>query len=522
MGKRGKGKMKKSLLKSQKGAALVMVLQLTVVGALMMGGVAYLATSQTKFNARTLLSERALWMAETGTQRFMAGLKNENDCINWALSSSNLNASCTGYWLNTWIPVRDDRGKTIGEYRVSFLPSQLPHLKRIKSEGKTYSAKSGDVEVNSLKRVIGAELTRFSLDNFAIASNNQLGGARINGGARIHGGIFTSGRLGLDASSTGIYNDYNDLQDSQNFQGYNTPGVAPRAEVYVYKDNSADSAVTPNGGIELASQADLGTNTSAMQAIHTHSEVDDPGTGTPPAPSTVGDSIVGNGEDTKVFADKKDHQLPDINFPDASANSAYLNARLAEAQANGCVRGSALAPSPLILGNSTVVAPAGGGCGSKFTYTVSGGTRVLHISGPVFIYGDVFLNGPIVYTGQGAMFVLGNVMGEKGLEPQVKSDYPEHAALGIVASGDLSLTEGSGSSVKYAGSFFGNKSINIEKCKVFGNIFGGTVNLPTTGTRPDIYVQPEVRAKVGVPMPDFSNNRVIKNAWWEMHSQALK
>src|SRR3990167_8629117 len=116
--------MNKSKLKIQQGAALVMVLQLTVVGALMMGGVAYLATSQTKFNARTLLSERALWMAETGTQRFMAGLKNENDCINWALSSSNLNASCTGYWLNTWIPVRDDRGKTIGEYRVSLLPSQ--------------------------------------------------------------------------------------------------------------------------------------------------------------------------------------------------------------------------------------------------------------------------------------------------------------------------------------------------------------------------------------------------------------
>ena len=65
-----------------------------------------------------------------------------------------------------------------------------------------------------IKRVIGVELTRFSLDNFAIASNSQLGGSRINGGARIHGGIFTSGRLGLDASSTGIYNDFSDSQTS--------------------------------------------------------------------------------------------------------------------------------------------------------------------------------------------------------------------------------------------------------------------------------------------------------------------
>ncbi|MBT9545479.1 MAG: hypothetical protein IV090_08825 [Candidatus Sericytochromatia bacterium] len=509
--------MKRQKPRHEKGAALVMVLQLTVVGALMVGGIAFLVTSQTQHNFRTLRSEKALWVAETGVQRFMAGFRNDNDCVTKTISENNLNNTCTGYWLNNWIPVHDENNKVIGEYRVSMLPGNIPAKKIIKSEGKVYASKNGSTEINMVKRVVGAQLERFSLDNFAIASNNQLGGARINGGARIHGGIFTSGRLGLDAASTGIYNDYNDLNDNQNFQGYPAPVVAPRAEVFVYKDNQANPPPTPNGGVEIAAQADLGTSTNPLKGLHTDSSVVDPGTGGNPDPLTVGDSVVGNGEDTQVYADKRDHELPAVNFPDASASSQYMADRLAEAQTNGCVRNS-----PLVLDNTTVAAPGGAGCGSKFTYTVSGNTRLLHIQGPVFIYGNVTMNGLIQYTGQGAIFVIGSVTAVKGLEPLVPSDYPNNAALGIVASDDLSLTEGNGSSVKYAGSFFGNRNLNIEMCKIFGNIFGGKVNLPTTGTRPDVYVHPEVRSKVGVPMPDFENSTVTKAEWWEMYGRAAK
>lgn len=509
--------MKRETLNHQKGAALVMVLQLTVVGALMVGGIAFLVTSQNQFNSRTLRSERALWMAETGTQRFLAGFRNQNDCITKDISATNLNTSCNGYWLNSWIPVRDENSKTIGEYRITMLPGdQSSSVKRIKSEGKVYISKSGTTEIGVAKRVIGAQLERFSLDNFAIASNNQLGGARINGGAKIHGGIFTSGRLGLDSSSTGIYNDYSDLNDAQNFPatisgnpGYSIPAIAPRAEVYVYKDNITNPPPTPNGGIEIASQSKLGTNTDPMKAIHTDASVVDPGTGANPPLVTVGDGVVGNGEDTQVHADKRDHELPTVTFPDASAGSTYMEERRVEAAANGCQ----------ITGPVTLDGSDYSGC-ANFTYSAT--NKLITISGPVYITGDLTLQGPIKYVGRGAVFVIGDILAVKGIEPNVPADYPQNAALGLIASSDMSLTEGNGSSVRYAGSFFGNDTLTIEQCKVFGNIFGGTVNLPTTSTRPDIYVHPEVRAKTGVPMPDFPNSKITKAQWWEMHSDAAK
>jgi len=514
--------MQKPLENQQKGAALAMVMQLSVVGALMVGAIAYMVTSQNKFNLRTIRSEQSLWMAETGAQRFLAGLKSQNDCISFGITQANPGSSCTGYWLNSWIAIRDESNKTIGEYRVSLLPSTSANIKRIKAEGKVYTSKQGSVEVNMVKRVIGMEYQKSTMDNFAIASNHQMGGARINGGARIYGGVFTAGRLGLDASSTGIYNDHHDLDDAQNFAGYPAPTGPPQGEVYVYKDNITNPPPNPNGGIELASQADLGTNTHPFKGVHTDSSVTDPGVGTPLDPVTVGDSVVGNGEGTQVHADKRDHDLPNVNFPDASTGSQYMQERLAEATLNGCVRGTSGAPSNLVLGNSTIANPAGAGCGAKFTYTVSGGTATLHIQGPVFIWGNVSSSRAVVYTGKGAIFASGDATFPEGLEPATATDYPHAAALGVVSSGNISLGENSGSTTKYAATFFGHQSISVQKAKIYGNIFGGTVNLPTTGTRPDIYVHPEVRSQVGVPMPDWSNTRIRMANWWEMHSGAAK
>lgn len=515
--------------RQEKGAALTMVLQLSVVGALMVGAIAYMVTSQNKFNLRVLRSERALWVAETGAQRFLAGFKDRNDCLEDPTDTNCGSLGASAYWLGQWVPVHDENNKTIGEYRVSLLPIDgvdpmtvsANKRRRIKAEGKVYDAKSGTTEINMVKRVIGIQYEKFTLDNFAIASNHQMGGARINGGARIYGGVFTSGRLGLDASSTGIYNDYHDLQTTQNFPNYSIPTVPPSGEVFVYKDNISSPPPSPNGGIELAAQADLGTNTNRFKAIHTDPSVVDPGNGTA---ATVGDGVIGNGEGN-VFADKKDHDLPNVNFPDASVNSDFMQARLAEATANGCVRGSSAAPSDLVLADATIANPGGSGC-TNFTYTVSGSganrTRILHINGPVFIWGNISATENVTYTGKGAIFVTGTATFPNSLQPHVPSDYPNNAALGLVSSGAMTLGQGSGSGTHYVASFFGNQSITIQKCKIFGNIFGGTVNLPTTGTRPDIYVHPEVRDKVGVPMPDFTNVRVNKTAWWEMHGSAAK
>lgn len=518
----------RSRYRQEKGAALTMVLQLSVVGALMVGAIAYMVTSQNKFNFRVLRSERALWVAETGAQRFLAGFRDRNDCLEDPTDTSCGSFGSSAYWLNTWIPVHDENNKTIGEYRVSILNDNSnpvcanPSNKRlcIKAEGKVYDAKTGSTEINMVKRAIGVKYEKFTLDNFAIASNHQMGGARINGGARIYGGVFTAGRLGLDASSTGIYNDYHDLQTPQNFPNYTVPSTPPNGEVYVYKDTVSNPPPNPNGGIELAAQADLGTNTHPFKAIHTDPSVVDPGNGTP---ATVGDGVIGNGEGN-VFAQKKDHDLPNVNFPDASVNSSFMQDRLAEAQANGCVLGSSTAPANLELGDTTIN-PIIPGC-SNFTYTVSGAgsnrTRIIDINGPVFIWGNLSATVDVTYRGKGAIFVTGNATFPKSLQPQVPADYPHNAALGVVASGNVTLGQGSGSGTFYVGSFFGNQSVTVQKCKIFGNIFGGTVNLPTTGTRPDIYVHPEVREQVGVPLPDFTNVRVNKTAWWEMYGRAAK
>ncbi|MGE3728247.1 MAG: hypothetical protein AB7I41_22015 [Candidatus Sericytochromatia bacterium] len=505
-----------------------MVMQLSVVGALMVGAIAYMVTSQNKFNLRSLRTERALWVAETGAQRFLAGFKDRNDCMD-----NPTNTSCTGYWLDTWVPVHDETAKTIGEYRVSLMDidgvapaAQGSKKRRIKVEGKVYDSKVGSTEVNMAKRVIGVQYEKMTLDNFAIASNHQLGGSRINGGLRVYGGVFTAGRLGLDSSSTGVYNDYHDLDDSQNFQGYPIPAIPPTGEVYVYKDNVTNPPPNPNGGIELSSQADLGTNTARFKAIHTDASVVDPGVGSPVDAATVGDSVVGNGQDTQVYADKRDHDLPDVNFPDASANSTFMQARLADATANGCVRGSSGAPLDLVLGTTSI---SGGtfaaGC-SNFSYTVTGSggsqTRVININGPVFIWGSISASASVTYTGKGAIFATGNSSFTESLTPANPTDYPNNAALGMVCSGNMTLGQGSGSGTHYAGSFFGNQSVTITKAKIFGNVFGGTIELPDGATRPDIYVHPEVRDKVGVPMPDFTNVRINKTNWWEMHSDAAK
>ncbi|PIQ24580.1 hypothetical protein COW36_11220 [bacterium (Candidatus Blackallbacteria) CG17_big_fil_post_rev_8_21_14_2_50_48_46] len=491
-------------IKPQKGSALLPVMILVVVMSALMGAMAMKITGHVKVNQRTVLSEKALMIAEAGIQRALTGLTWQNDNMSWELKDLTQRPANApeSFWLWKWQTVKDSKGLPIGRYWLEILPAESNRrLMRIKAIGQIFADRQGGTSGREVQRTLGVEFRQVSLGDFAIASNHQLGGTRINGGARIHGGIFTAGKLHLDASSTGIYNDYTDLNDNQNFQGYSLPVTPPEAEVFVYKDPL--SADMENGVVKLAAQADLGTSANPMQAIHVqeNSNIIDPGTG---MTGTAGDGIIGQGQEKAKG--KKDHTLPSVSFPDASVNSSFMNARKNEAQNNG----NAIYTGDLVLGNSDFSL----GSGPALSYNAS--THELVLQGTVYIIGNLSIPQSVSYTGKGALFVEGNVQAPEGLEPKDSSNFPNTEALGLVCSGNMELGRNSGDSSRYAGFFFGNQSITVQKAKIYGNIFGNTVNLPTTGTRPDIYVHPDLMGSIGVALPDFSKAEILRNKWWEM------
>ena len=497
--------------RSQEGVALFSALILVLVMGAMVTTMAMSFTGQNKFNQRSWKYEKSLMMAETGIQRVITGLAHGNDALTWEMKNlaGAPTSPPTGFWLWSWQSIKDEKGKEIGRYRIEIMPSTSnKKIMRLKAYGMAFEYKKNGEPLESVQRAIGVELRQVSLGDFAIATNHQLGGARINGGARIYGGILTGGELHLDSSSTGVFNDYIDIQDNQNFAGYTTPSELPDAEIFVYKDPNLPAGAN-NGTVKLASQAALGTSTQPMKNIHTaeDSTLLDPGNGDS---ITVGDGIIGQGEGRAKGP--RDHKLPDLQFPDASTDSAFMSARELDAQLNG----NAIHVGDLSFGSSSFTI----GDGPALSY--NGATGEITINGPVLIKGNVQMTRAITYTGKGGLFVDGNLSSADGVEPSDPAGFPAQHALGLVASGDMQLGSNSGNSTKYAGFFFGNHSLNIQKAKIFGNIFGNTVNLPTTGTRPDIYVHPEVMASTGVELPDFNQAEIVKNMWWELNGSAAK
>lgn len=503
--------------KHQEGMALFSALILSVIAGAMMTTMVISFTSQNKSNTHSQTYEKSIMVADIGIQRFITGLTHENDGLKWDTVygiTDVPDSPPNGFWLWEWHPVKDANDKEIGEYRLEMLPigSGDGNRKiRIKAYGRAYTHKEGSTPKNLSQRAVGLELERSSLADFAIASNHQLGGARINGGSTIHGGILTGGELHLDSSSTGIYNDYGELEQSESggkkrgmFSGYNKPGSPPDAEVFVYRDESA--ATANNGMIKLASQAGFGTSDNPLKGVHTaeSSTVKDPGNN---SGDTAGDGIIGNGAENHHNA-KRDHKLPNVTFPDASQGSEFMTERAADAN-------STLNAADLDFSKSFV----------KGNLSYNKGTQTLTISpngSSVYITGNVNFPGQIKYAGKGGLFIEGNFTADSGIEPVDKSKYPSEHALGITCTGDMMLGKGSGSSTEYAGFFFGNKSLSIEKANIYGNIFGNVVNLPTTGTRPTIIVHPEVMGATGVTLPDFTNYQLNKNLWWEFEGREAR
>ncbi|PKL79145.1 MAG: hypothetical protein CVV27_02255 [Candidatus Melainabacteria bacterium HGW-Melainabacteria-1] len=500
---------------------MVMVLQISVMVALAIAGMTIIMTSQHKHNAQNKRFERSLWVAESGIQRVISGLRHNNDGVSWGMATT-VPSPKGFYWFGDWIALNDDQGKKIGEYMVDFINRAEATNQRLRLRVRAKSFVENGAEDQYVERVIGVDLTKWTLDNFAIASDNQLGGARINGGSEIHGGIFTSGQLHLDSASTGIYSDYSNLHNTSGgpgvFQGYTPPVVAPKAEVFVFEDPSYTG--TECNGCVKVNNSGLGTNSDPLTAIHTAENDTTIDPGVSGQPYTTGDGVVGNGEEDYV-AEKIDHEMPEVEFPDTHKDSEFMQARLAEATANGnsVCGGTSLAPTGMILDAADVT------CGTGLTYTApSGGNDGrIAINGAVYVYGDLVIKGPVEYTGKGVIFVEGKSTLTGGLGPQVKADYPNDAAIGIVATDDMDISNGSGPDKNYAGSFYSNKALNLQKSNVFGNLFGReAVNMPTTGTRPTIYVHPLVRAQLGIPMPDFTRSIVTVSNWWEMSGTAAR
>lgn len=496
--------------KNQRGAALFVVLLLGTVIAGLIGTMSLNIMGQNKDNRRSSSYEKAMLHAEIGVQRIITALAHENDAISWEMRklTSAPSSPPTDFWLWQWQSISDENGNEIGRYRIEIMPlNSNKKIMYLKAIGIAFPRKDNGQPAESVRRSFGVELKQLTLGDFAIATNHQLGGARINGGARIHGGILTSGELHLDASSTGIFNDYVDLDSNQNFDTYNAPSESPDGEVFVYKDPNI--TVGNNGMVKLASQASMGTADKPMQKIHIAEDslVADPGNGNP---GTEGDGIIGNGEERAKGL--KDHKLPDIQFPDASENSSFMKARKADAQVNG----QAIYLGDISFGSTSFT------IGQSPALSYDGSTGIISINGAVYIEGDVTVSGPLKYSGKGSLFIQGNFTATQSIEPIAPSLFPDQHAMGIVCSDDMELGQNSGSSSKYAGFFFGNNSISIKKAKVYGNVFGNTINLPTTGTRPDIYVHPEVMGATNVELPDFNQAEIIKNLWWEMNGTAAR
>lgn len=497
---------KRTRVKNENGSALFGVMILTLVMSSLIGLMVVNLTGQNSFNRRGWKHEKSMVYAESGVQRAMTALAHNNDGMSWDykdLTAAPASAP-DSFWLWQWHSIKDEKGKDVGRYRLEVISNNSKRkLMRLKASGLAYDRYENGKAFGAVQRAFGVELKQLTLGDFAIATNHQLGGARINGGARIYGGLLTAGEVHLDASSTGIYNDYLDLQSNQNFANYSVPEETPDAEVFVYKDPSLPEN-SNNGVIKLAAQASLGSSDKPMQGIHTAetSAQLDPGDG---SPGTEGDGIIGNGEDRAKGP--RDHKLPEIQFPDASSGSGFMTNREADAQSNG----NAVYEGDLELGETSFSI----GDGPALSYDAS--TGVLTINGPVFIKGNVKTNREIRYSGQGGLFIDGNFSSQQGIEPIDPTQFPDNHALGIVASNTMELGQKSGNSSRYAGFFFGNQTMKIEKAKIFGNLFGGTIQLPQTGTRPDIYVHPEVMGSTGVTLPDFIKAEIVKNMWWEMN-----
>ncbi|PKL77289.1 MAG: hypothetical protein CVV27_05995 [Candidatus Melainabacteria bacterium HGW-Melainabacteria-1] len=496
---------------NQSGAALFGVLMLAGLMSALVGLMAVSFTGQNTANRRSWKHDRALMAAEIGLQRVLTGLAHENDNIKWEhrhLTAAPVNPQ-PGFWLWQWQTIKNDKGVEIGRYKLEVMPSQSRRkVMRLKATGLSYDRFENNQAVGGVQRTFGVELRQLTMGDFAIASNHQMGGARINGGARIYGGLLTSGEVHLDASSTGIFNDYVDLQAAQNFSGYAMPEDKPDGQVFVYRDQTLPAGAN-NGVIKLAAQATLGSSDQPMQGIHTAEDsiVIDPGDGTP---GTDGDGIIGAGEERAKGP--RDHKLPEIQFPDASSGSDFMLNSEADADNNG----NAIFDGDLEFGDTSFTI----GSGPALSYDASTGN--ITIDGPIFIRGNVSSTKPLTYAGKGGLFVDGNAVIRQGLEPVDPATYPADHAIGLVASNIMELGENSGNSSKYAGFFFGNNTIKIEKAKIFGNLFGGTVQMPTTGTRPDIYVHPGTMASTGVELPDFIQTEIIKELWWEMSGNANK
>lgn len=493
---------------SQQGVALVMVMLISLVVAIIISGFVYTVNSHSKFNLLNSKQERALWMAETAVQRMISGLKYNNDNVSWLMASVKPTTPPTGFWLWQWNTVKDENGQAIGRYWLEIM-EKTNRTMVIKAYGLSFNRtdNSGN-PVDATVRVVGVKIARFSLGKFAVATNHQLGGAHFNGGARIYGGVFTSGRFHLDAASTGVFNEYKDFNTNQNFPSYNQPAQAPDSEIFVYTDPYTSPTPDPNGVIDTNTDL-LGTSTAPLVAIHTKedSTIVDPGVSGQPV--TTGDGVIGNKEGG-VNALKRDHTLPNVNFPDASAGGAFMTGRETEADAVGATYTGDIT----LGGGSATVTSIGGGTPPSFEYDLSEDN--LEVNGPVYITGNVTIDGPVTWTGKGALFIEGNVTITGGWEPKFPTQMPIDHAVAVVASGDAQLGTNNGSSTHYVGFFFGNNSISIQKAKVLGNIYGNQVNFPTTGTRPDVYLEPELMDRAGVPLPDFTNGYIQKDDWWEI------
>ncbi len=195
---------------------------------------------------------------------------------------------------------------------------------------------------------------------------------------------------------------------------------------------------------------------------------------------------------------------------DVSSDSAFMRARKLDAQLNG----QAIYDSDLILSERSFQ------LGDPVALDYDGKTGQLNVQGTVFVQGNLRLLKPIQYTGQGGLFINGDMFAAQSIKALAPASYPAQSAVAWVVSGQMKLGQRSGPLSHYQGFFFANQLLTLSSAAVLGNLLAQSIRFEPSIFPIRVTHQEQVISKIGVALPDFALNEIKKNLRWQPRASA--
>lgn len=160
-------------------------------------------------------------------------------------------------------------------------------------------------------------------------------------------------------------------------------------------------------------------------------------------------------------------------------------------------------PVATILANTSAFSYGPDANGNKITFT-PGSPGLINITGIIRISGNLQLGGKnsdLSYTGSGTIYATGNVNVDGNLLPQAGQIFPTQTRLGVIATGNLNLSTGNGSSqLSMAGAFYAQNTIQSAKQNQIAGTFVST-DFNMGSNVPNIYQVPSLPQNMPPGMP---------------------